>query len=507
MHKLEVYIEENVHGSVRPVEIVADAPVAVLVPALVEELQLPTADIFGKPLVYMLRYSLNGHILPEQKTLLASGVEQGTQLVLDSYIVEGSVATMMEKTGTQVAPDDFFHAADTASDNTGLPIVGTLPKSSSRNSGRVTRRAFLAVGGVVLGASTIGVGYAALRTFNNGTLNMANMMGARMPRTPKASTTLTTPMIPTMAKATLVFTGHQQLVRTVAWSPNGTMLASGADDAQLFVWGTDGTIHQTIAHPASIHAVAWSPDSQRLVTGSNNQVLFLNALNGMVLGRSTHRHTAAVTSLAWTGKQQRLQVVSGGADNRAIVWDTTNYSAQTIFMRHTTPIESVSWAPDGQTVASSSQGGAVRIWNAADAQEVHAYYLDAPVRMRVLEYAPVGATLVVGGEDGIARFWRNADTCQNQTIVNGLRECIDAPQRVQAFNTPVRALAWSPDGKFLALGSNDGKFSLWYPAQSQKPLLTMTIQQNMPVHSISWAPKGDQVAVASGNKVTLLTLL
>lgn len=504
MQKLEVYIEENVHGSIRPVEIVADAPVAALVPALVEELKLPRADVFGKPLVYMLRYAFNGRILPEQMTLLASGVEQGTQLVLDSYIVDGSVATMMERTNVQVNPDALFHSSDTANDDTGFPALAVSTAKSVQGKRRVTRRAFLAIGGVVLGVGTIGAGYAAFRTFNKGTLNTANMMG--VPTKTQKIPVPTTPMIPAMAKTGIVFTGHQQFVRTVAWSPDGTMLASGSDDTNLLVWGIDGTVHQTIAHPASVFAVAWSPDSQRLVTGSNNQVLFVNAQTGVQLAHSIHRHTAAVTSLAWTGKKQQLQVVSGGADKRAIVWDTTTYHSQTIFTRHTTPIESVSWAADGQTVASSSQGGAVRVWNAANGQELHAYYLDAKVRMRVLAYTPTGATLAVGGEDGIVRLW-NADTCQQQAIVNGVRQCVDVPQRIHVSQTPVRSLAWSPDGKFLAVGSNDGVFTLWYPGKNQKPLLTMTIQPNTPVHSITWAPKGNQLAVAAGTKVTLMTLM
>ncbi len=504
MQKLEVYIEENVHGSIRPVEIVADAPVSALVPALVEELKLPRADVFGKPMVYMLRYAFNGRILPEQKTLLASGVKHGTQLVLDTYSVDGSVATMMERTNAQAHPDALFHSSDTANDDTSFTAL-TSVSNSAQGKRRVTRRAFLAIGGVILGAGTIGAGYAAFRTFNKGTLNMANMMGAQPTKTQKIPVP-TTPMIPTTAKTGIVFTGHQQVVRTVAWSPDGTMLASGSDDKNLLLWGIDGTVHQMIAHPASVLAVAWSPDSRRLVTGSNNQVLFVNAQTGIQLGRSIHRHTAAVTSLAWTGKNQQLQVVSGGADNHAIVWDTTTYHSQTIFTRHTTPIESVSWAADGQTVASSSQGGAVRVWNAANGQEVHAYYLDANVRMRVLASAPTGSTLAVGGEDGIVRLW-NASTCQQQAIVNGVRQCVDVPQRIHVSQMPVRSLAWSSDGKFLAVGSNDGVFTLWYPEKNQKPLLTMTIQPNTPVHSITWAPKGNQLAVAAGTKVTLMTLM
>ncbi len=296
-------------------------------------------------------------------------------------------------------------------------------------------------------------------------------------------------------------------MRTVAWSPDGITLASGADDAQLLLWGTDGTVHQRIAHPASIHALAWSPDSQRLVTGSNNQVLFLNAQTGAPLFRSIHRHHAAVSSLAWTTHNQDLQVVSGGADNRAIVWNTTMYGSQTIFTRHTTPIESVSWALDGQTVASSSQGGVVRVWNAMSGQEVHGFYQDTHnVAMRALSFSPVDTTLAVGGDDGIVRFW-NGQTCQQQAMVNGVQQCVDVPQRIQVSHSAIRSLVWSLDGKFLAIGSGDGVLSVWQPPHYQKPLLTMTIQQNTPVHSITWAPKSDQLAVSVGNQVTLWSLI
>ncbi len=503
MQKLEIFIEESTHGSVRPVEIVADAPVAALVPALVEELHLPQADSFGKKLVYLLRHTSNGRVLAEQATLLAAGVIQGERLTLDSYAMHSSAVPLMNTTLPLSTPDILFHSSTTAADETALPTVartsGLLePRRKKQN---VTRRAFLALGGVALSIGTVGLGYAAFHSFNKSTPNTTNMMGMQPPKAQKTSI----PMIPTMLKQGITFTGHQQIVRTVAWSPDGMTLASGADDALLLLWGTDGMVHQRIVHPASIRALAWSPDSQRLVTGSNNQVLFLNAQTGASLFLSTHRHHAAVSSLAWTTHNQDMQVVSGGADNRAIVWNTTMYRSQTIFTRHTTPIESVSWASDGQIVASSSQGGAVRVWNAMSGQELHAFYFDATVPMRVLAFSPADTTLAVGGDDGVVRFW-NGQTCQQQAVVNGVQQCVDVPQRIQVSHSAIRSLAWSPDGRFLAIGSGDGVLSVWQPMQHQKPLLTMTIQQNTPVHSITWAPKSDQLAVSAGNQVTLWTL-
>lgn len=504
MQKLEIFIKESTHGSVRPVEIVADAPVAALVPALVEELHLPQADSFGKKLVYLLRHTSNGRILAEQSTLLAAGVIPGELLMLDSYAINGSVAALVNATVPPSEPDILFHSSTTADDKAALPTVarsaGLL--AFTRKKRTVTRRTFLAFGGVALGVGTVGLGYAAFHSLTKSTLNMANMTGVQQQKAQRTPI----PMIPTMLKQGITFTAHQQIVRTVAWSPDGLTLASGADDAQVLLWGTDGTVRQRIAHPASIHALAWSPDSQRLVTGSNNQVLFLNAQTGAPLFRSTRRHHAAVSSLAWTTHNQDVQVVSGGADDRAIVWNTTKYGSQTIFTRHTAPIDSVSWALDGQTVASSSQGGVVRVWNATSGQEVHAFYQDAKVPMRVLAFSPVDTTLAVGGDDGIVRFW-NGQTCQQQTVVNGAQRCVDVPQRVHVSHSAIRSLTWSPDGRFLAIGSADGVLSIWQSIQRQKPLLTMTIQQNTILHSITWGPKSNQLAVSAGNQVTLWNLV
>jgi WD40 repeat protein len=366
-----------------------------------------------------------------------------------------------------------------------------------------TRRAFLLAGGLGLAVGGTGLGYAAYRSFLNRTLKTAIMRNTH-PATTQTKVVTVKQMLPTMAKLALTFTRHQAIVRTVAWSPDGTMLASGADDTQLFIWGMDGVVHQTVQHPASVHVLAWSPDGQRLATGSATQVLFLDALTGTHLARSTHHHTAAVTGLAWSTQNPNL-VVSGALDMRAIVWNTTNYQAQALFTLHTAPIEAVSWAADGQTVASSSQGGVVRVWRALNAQEIHGAYQDAAIPMRTLAFAPTGMQLAVGGEDGQVRIWNNSFTCQQQVSGMSGNICKDVPQRLNASNKAVRSLAWSHDARFLATGDDDGTVAIWYPTHSQQPLFTF--QQNASVHSLAWSPKDNQLVTASGNVVTVWNVM
>ena len=82
MQTVQILIEENAYGAVRPMDVVATTPVATLVPAIVEELKLPLTDLFGNKLVYILRYHSGGPVLPENKSLEASDIDPGAKLIL-----------------------------------------------------------------------------------------------------------------------------------------------------------------------------------------------------------------------------------------------------------------------------------------------------------------------------------------------------------------------------------------------------------------------------------------
>src|SRR5438105_11806218 len=106
----------------------------------------------------------------------------------------------------------------------------------------------------------------------------------------------------------LTFRLDQKIGGAISWLCDGTIRASGADDAQVFIWSTNGTVHQHIQHPAAVHAAVWSPDGQQLVTGAANQVTFFHPPTGAILAHSTNQHVGMVTSLAWAAHNQ-MQVV------------------------------------------------------------------------------------------------------------------------------------------------------------------------------------------------------
>jgi WD40 repeat protein len=503
MQTVQILIEENAYGAVRPMEVVATAPVAALVPAIVEELKLPQTDLFGNRLVYILRYHSGGPVLPENKSLQASGVDPGAKLTLDSYVMEGTAAALFQSEQAHAQPS--FYSSQTMTDAESFPAFGKDTSASlpvvgrRRNDHRWTRRAFLVASGAALGAGGLALGYAAYRSLVTKSTLMPSTMHAPV-KPVQRQPVVTQPVVPINATSLLVFSQHQQTVHSVTWSPDGKMLASGANDAQVFIWDLNGNVQVRKAQADVVHSVAWSPDGQQLAVGTAKQILLLNPLNGTLLAQPAQIHTDAITTLAWSQRQTKL-LVSGGLDKKAVVWNTTSYTRQTIFTRHTTAIESATWASDGATIATSSHGGVVRVWNAENAQQVHGFFMDAQLPMRAVSFASTGEQLAVGGDDGIVRLW-NGLVCQNQ---NGFgTQCLDAPQRFRAHHGHVRALAWSPDARFLATGGDDGILAVWYPNRSQTPLLK--IAHNAPILALAWSVDNKQVATASGNNVTIWRL-
>jgi len=440
---------------------------------LVGQLALPTTDLAGLPQEYALHRARDGRMAPGEETLHDAGIAHGSRL------------TLLSVPRTPVACK-------------GRPSAAMVPRLSRVNSSAhppVNRRTVLRwtiISSCAFLGMGAGVSVAAAQSLLRRPTVESRPNSVHRPTSLRA----------TLPQASLVtfFTAHQQTVRAVSWSPDGSRLASGGDDARALVWTPAGQLVRSIPHSSPVGGLAWSRGSDRLVSAAGNIVTFFTAAAGTILARVS-AHTAPVTSVAWTPHSTQ-QVVSGGEDRRAIVWETITYQPQTAFTGHTTAIEAVSWASDGQTVASSSQGGAIRVWRAASGQEVHPFYLPLSLPQRAAAFSPMSPLLAVGGNDGTIRLWNGLQCLTEGTSTAGLL-CLDTPVAFQQSPSAVRSLAWSPNGRFLAEGNDAGSLTLWEPARNQLPVFTQTVQAGTTIHSLAWSPDGDRLATAVGAAVCI----
>lgn len=134
-------------------------------------------------------------------------------------------------------------------------------------------------------------------------------------------------------------------------------------------------------HSAPVYAVAWSPDGKQIASGgAEGTVQVWDVATGRTL--FTYRgHSGSVNSVAWQrgpllSSGIEAYIASGGADATVQVWsfgmfgDTKKLLAMAlqgellIYRGHSGPVTPVTWAPDGQLIASGSEDGTVQVWQA-----------------------------------------------------------------------------------------------------------------------------------------------
>jgi len=234
-------------------------------------------------------------------------------------------------------------------------------------------------------------------------------------------------------------------ILTLAWSPNGRLLAAGDTAGVVRIWSSDsGELLITYrGHTRFVRTVAWSPDGRYLATGGD-------------FGDSTVQVWEAATG-------------------RRITLYTEQYR-----------IFAAPWSPQGEIIASASFDGTVHLWKALSGEKLLTYRgHHGPVY--ALVWSPDGQYLASAGQDATVQVWSAIDGTLLQTY--------------RGHSQPIKALAWSPDGHAIASGSDDATVQIWSPLTGQ-PIMT-TDKHPAWIRAIAWSPACDTIAVASDSNVYL----
>jgi tricorn protease-like protein len=247
--------------------------------------------------------------------------------------------------------------------------------------------------------------------------------------------------------------GHSALVRSVAYSPNGKTIASVSHDMTVGLWNaaTGRKIRVLKGHGEKVNAVAFSSDGKRLASAGWGVVKLWDVASGRDLS-TLRAHKSNIWLVAFSHNGRRF--ASCSRDKTIKIRSSGAGRGVTILQGHKGWVCSIAFSPDDRHIASGSYDMTVKIWNAATGRAVqtlvgHKSYVYS------VAYSPDGKLIASGSWDKTIKIW-NAAT--GKLIAT-----------VQGHTAPVNSVVFSPDGKRLASASSDKTVKLWDATQWSKP--------------------------------------
>ncbi|MFN5396885.1 MAG: eIF2A-related protein [Pseudanabaena sp.] len=157
----------------------------------------------------------------------------------------------------------------------------------------------------------------------------------------------------------LALTGHSEEVRSVAYSHNSKLIASGSADQTIKLWNLDGELSTISGHSGGIRGVAFSPDGKIIASCSSDKTIKLWDLQGReIVTLSGHSKWVRGVAFSPDGKI----VASCSSDKTIKLWSINGEELLTI-TGHSNEVWSLSFSPDGKTIASGSDDNTVKLWN------------------------------------------------------------------------------------------------------------------------------------------------
>ena len=241
-------------------------------------------------------------------------------------------------------------------------------------------------------------------------------------------------------------------VHSVSFSPDGTLLASGLLGRAIQLWDVEtrqniATLEEQVAQGES---VVFSPDGATLASaGSDDGTIRLWDVEtrqniATLRGRGDHRGSVVFSPDGTT-------LASAGADDSTIrLWDVETRRNIATLTGHKSTVLSVSFSPDGTTLASGGSNAlafdsTVRLWDVASRQNI-ATLAEHRDWVWSVAFSPYGTLLASGSADGTIQLWD-----------------VETRRNIATFYNPsaVRSVAFSPDEAILASGLEDGTIALW----------------------------------------------
>ncbi len=290
--------------------------------------------------------------------------------------------------------------------------------------------------------------------------------------------------------------GHEAIIQSLAFTPDGKYILSAGDDKVIRIWDwRAGETVRTIrgqsspGAPGAIYAMALSTDGRWLAVGGFmnpecrgrcGEIRLYDFATGNLLAL-LEGHSDVVQRLVFSPDSKLL--LSAGADFDAIIWNVESRAVLHRLHGHSAVVDSVGFTPDGARAVTGGDDKTLRLWRVSDGSLIKEM-TGHERKLFSLDVSSAGSTIASGDHGGEIRLWDGTTGEPRKVLANQ--------------GDDVGSVKFSPDGRFLLVtGGRNSNPQRIYDATSGK-VVTSYAKHSFTVLPGIFSPDGRLVATAGG---------